>query len=89
MQLSQFVHLSAMLGDDPPPPPGDFLVMHLRPWPPDLPPPPQWPNLSACLPEIAQRFGMPIFHDDETEVFALSDAARALQLEKPQKPPGG
>jgi Dolichyl-phosphate-mannose-protein mannosyltransferase len=89
MQFSQFVHLSAMLGDDPPPPPGDFLVMHLRPWPPNLPPPPQWPNLSACLPEIAQRFGMPIFHDDETEVFALSDAARALQLEKPQKPPGG
>jgi hypothetical protein len=74
MQLSQFVHLSALLRGDAAG--ADFLVMHLRTWPSTFPPPPQWPDLTTCLAQIEQRFGAPVHRDDDIEVFALSPAGK-------------
>ena len=74
MQLTQFVHLSALLRGDVAG--ADFLVMHLRPWPSTLPPAPQWPDLTSCLPQIEQHFGAPVYRDDDIEVFALSPAGK-------------
>lgn len=74
LRLEQFVHLSALLrgnlGD------ADLLVMHLHSWPPNLPPPPQWPDLATCLGQIEQQFGAPVYRDDDIEVFALSPAGK-------------
>ena len=53
------------------------LVMHLRTWPSTLPPAPQWPDLATCLPQIEQRFGAPVYRDDDIEVFALSPAGES------------
>jgi hypothetical protein len=80
MQLTQFVHLSALLRGETAG--GDFLVMHLQSWPapPILPAAPQWPDLGTCLPQIEQRFGAPVYRDGDIEVFALSAAGKsALQ----------
>jgi hypothetical protein len=74
LQLTQFVHLSALLRGDSAD--ADFLVMHLRTWPSTLPPAPQWPDLATCLPQIEQRFGAPVYRDDDIEVFALSSAGK-------------
>lgn len=75
MQLAQFAHLDTLLlgqisG-------ADFLVMHLHPWPSNLPPAPQWPDVATCLPQLEQYFGAPAYRDEEVEVFALSPAGRA------------
>ena len=75
MRLAQFVHLNALLQGDAAG--ADFLVMHLHPWPSNLPPAPQWPDVATCLPQLEQHFGAPAYRDDELEVFALSPAARA------------
>ena len=76
MRLAQFVHLSALLRGDTQG--ADFLVMHLHAWPQNQPPPPQWPDVTACLSRVEQHFGAPVYGDDEIEVFALSAAARNM-----------
>ena len=38
---------------------------------------PEWPDMAACLPTFEQKFGAPVFRDDEIVVFALRDEARA------------
>jgi len=73
MQLRQFVHLSALLRGDTQG--ADYLVVHLRPWP-DPVAPSGWPDVAVCLPRIEQRFGAPVYRDDDIEAFALSPAAR-------------
>ncbi|MGI8895953.1 MAG: hypothetical protein ACR2HE_09940, partial [Casimicrobiaceae bacterium] len=57
MRMRKFAHLSALLR-------GEtygaaYLVMHLRPW--KTPPESRvkWPDVAACLPLIAQRYGDP------------------------------
>jgi hypothetical protein len=75
MQLTQFTHLAALLSGAASG--ADLLVMHRHPWPANLPPAPQWPDMTACLPQIEQQFGTPLYHDDEIDVYALSDAGRA------------
>ncbi|MDR3389501.1 MAG: hypothetical protein P4L92_20845 [Rudaea sp.] len=80
MRLTRFVHLPALLRGDTHD--ADFLVMHLKSWPPTLPATAEWPDLSTCLPQIEQHFGAPVYHDAEIEVFALSAAARALSAAK-------
>jgi hypothetical protein len=77
MQLSRFVHLSALLRGETAG--GDYLVVHLHPWPDPQQPPSGWPDIKACLPQIEQRFGPPVHRDDEIEVFALSPAAQPAQ----------
>lgn len=42
------------------------------------PPPPQWPDVTACLSRVEQHVGAPVYGDDEIEVFALSAAARKM-----------
>ena len=74
MRLSHFVHLDALLQGDTAD--ADFLVMHLHPWPPTLPPAPQWPDVATCVPQLEQRLGAPAYRDEEVEVFALSAAGR-------------
>ncbi|HZP65746.1 MAG TPA: hypothetical protein VFB32_05505 [Rudaea sp.] len=73
MRLANFVHLATLQ----PGAEGDLLVMHLAPWPATLPPPPQWPDLSVCLPELERRFGAPVYRDADVEAFALTPAGRA------------
>jgi hypothetical protein len=75
MQLSRFVHLSTLLRGDTAG--GDYLVVHRHPWPDPKEPPSGWPDMNICLPQIEQRFGAPMYRDDEIEVFALSPAAHA------------
>ena len=73
MRLDHFVHLSALLRGETAS--ADYLVVHLRSWPKPAKPPPQWPDVaSTCLPMIEQRFGAPVYRDDDIEVFALSPA---------------
>jgi hypothetical protein len=49
--------------------------VHLRSWPKPAKPPPQWPDMAnTCLPQIEQRFGTPVYRDEDIEVFALSPA---------------
>lgn len=74
MQLRQYVHLSALLRGETGR--GDFLVVHLRAWPYPRNPPPQWPDIATCLPQIERRFGTPVYRDDDIEAFALSTAAK-------------
>jgi hypothetical protein len=81
MRLTQFVQLSALLRGAPSlnmPGGADFLVMHLKSWPPTLPPATGWHDVAACLPQIEQHFGAPVYRDAEIEVFALSAAAHEL-----------
>ncbi len=81
MHLAQFVHLSALLRGDTER--ADFLVMHLHTWPSDLPLAEPWPDESACLARIGERFGAPVYRDDDIEVYALSAVARtALESAK-------
>jgi hypothetical protein len=81
MRLTQFVHLPALMrgdmGD------ADFLVMHLKSWPPNLAPTAEWPDLTTCLPQIERHFGAPVYRDADIEVFALSAAARNAPGLKP------
>ena len=77
MRMRKFAHLSALLR-------GEtygaaYLVMHLRPWktPPESRV--EWPDVAACLPLIAQRYGEPVFRDGSLVVFDLRPAnARAV-----------
>jgi len=70
MRLTQFVHLSALLRGDTAG--ADYLVVHRRAWPKPARPPPQWPDVNVCLPAIEQRFGAPVYRDDDIDVFALA-----------------
>jgi len=70
MQLRQFVHLSALLRGETFG--ADYLVVHLRAWPDPRDPPAAWPDLSTCLPAIEQRFGAPVYRDEDIEAFALA-----------------
>jgi hypothetical protein len=75
MQLSRFVHLSALLRGQTMG--GDYLVVHLRAWPDPEHPPSGWPDLAVCLPRIEQHFGQPVYRDRDIEVFALAPDRRA------------
>jgi hypothetical protein len=77
MQLGRFVHLSALLRGQTAG--ADYLVVHFHPWPDPKQPPSGWPDLSACLAQIEQHFGVAVYRDDEIEVFALPPAARLAQ----------
>ena len=71
MRLDHFVHLSQLLRGDTAG--ADYLVVHMRSWPKPAKPPPQWPDMAAtCLPQIEQRFGTPVYRDEDIEVFALT-----------------
>ncbi|HEX4481775.1 MAG TPA: hypothetical protein VH082_13245 [Rudaea sp.] len=76
IRFREFVHVSGLLRGETYG--GDFLVVHLHAWPTAASAPTQWPDIGVCLPKIESRFGTPVFRDDEIEVFALSDAARAI-----------
>ena len=71
MRLDHFVHLSDLLRGDTAD--AQYLVVHLRSWPKPAKPPPQWPDVAnTCLPLIEQRFGAPVYRDEDIEVFALT-----------------
>ncbi len=76
IRFREFVHVSGLLRGETYG--GDFLVVHLHAWPSAERAPTQWPDISACRPQIESRFGEPVFRDEEIEVFALSDAARSI-----------
>ena len=75
MQLSQFTHLSSVLRGETAG--ADYLVVHLRAWPESDGPPSGWPDVATCLPLIEQRFGAPVYRDDDIEAFALKPLAPA------------
>jgi len=75
MQLSRFMHLSALLRGDSAG--ADYLVVHLRPWPEAEGPPSGWPDIATCLPLIEQRLGAPVYRDADIEAFALKAATPA------------
>jgi len=77
MRMRKFAHLSALLRGETHG--AAYLVVHLRPWktPPESEV--EWPNVAACLPLIAQRYGEPVFRDGSLVVFDLRPAnARAV-----------
>jgi len=74
MRLTNFVYLSGLLRGETYG--ADYLVVHLRAWPKSAKPPPEWPDMSTCAPQIEQHFGTPLYRDDDIEVFALSAKAR-------------
>jgi hypothetical protein len=74
IRLANFVHLSSLLAGNAGE--ADYLIVHKTLWaipPGDTRP---WPDVRACLPVIAARFGSPVFEDADITVFALTDAAR-------------
>lgn len=75
MRLREVRHLSAILRGESKG--ADFLVMHLHAWPAYVPPP-EWPDVGKCLPQVEAKLGPPVFRDRDMEVFALSAKARAL-----------
>jgi len=51
----------------------------LRPWKTPPSSEVEWPDVAACLPLIAQRYGEPVFRDGSLVVFDLRPAnARAV-----------
>lgn len=51
----------------------DYLVMRQRPpTGPGGEPAPDWPDVGACLPVLAARFGDPVYRDDDITVFTLA-----------------
>ncbi|MEJ7669638.1 MAG: hypothetical protein WKH97_13070 [Casimicrobiaceae bacterium] len=77
MRMRKLAHLSAVLR-------GEtygaaYLVVHLRPWKTPPSSEVEWPDVAACLPLIAQRYGDPVFRDGSLVVFDLRPAnARAV-----------
>jgi len=72
MRMRQFVHLSALLRGETA---GvDYLVVHRRAAGANSP----WPDVQQCLPQLARRFGDPVYGDAQITVFGLSRAAAAL-----------
>ena len=82
IRLANFVHLSSLLeggSSD-----ADYLVVHKTLWAtPSIMHP--WPDMHACMPLIAARFGRPVFEDADITVFLLS-ASRAGTTENSRAP---
>ena len=74
LPMRNFIHLTALLRGETRD--ADFLVVHLAPWktPPDAEV--DWPDMRACLPILAAKFGAPVRQDDGIVVFRLRAAAR-------------
>jgi hypothetical protein len=69
INLANFVHLSSLLdGRDRD---ADYLVVHKTLWAIPAGNTRPWPDMQACLPTIAARFGAPVFEDPDIVVFAL------------------
>ncbi|MDQ2961879.1 MAG: hypothetical protein M3R31_01790 [Pseudomonadota bacterium] len=69
LRFRKFVHLSEILAGKASG--ADYLVMHLAPWktPPDAEV--EWPDVTACLPEIEAKLGTPVYRDGQIVVFDL------------------
>ncbi len=75
MHLRQFVNISELLSGHPHG--GDLLIVHLRHWPPNMNPPPRWPDVPACLARIEKKLGSPAYHSSYLDVFPLSAKGRS------------
>ncbi len=74
IRLANFVHLSSLLAGTARE--ADYLIVHKTLWAIPAGDTRPWPDMRACLPLIAARFGAPVFEDADITVFALTDAAR-------------
>jgi hypothetical protein len=70
IRLANFVHLSSLL--DGRTAGADYLVVHKTLWAIPAGNRRPWPDMQACLPAIAARFGPPVFEDPDIVVFALA-----------------
>jgi hypothetical protein len=72
IHFRHFIALEALMRGEHP---GDFLVMHRKPW---LTAQEDWPDIDACLPTIEAKLGAPAYDDGDIAVFALTEKARAI-----------
>lgn len=69
LRMRHFAHLSALLRGQTYG--ADFLIVHVKPW--KTPPDEQieWPDMTACMPQIEARYGAPVWRGDGMVVYAL------------------
>ncbi|HEX6138418.1 MAG TPA: hypothetical protein VF059_12215 [Casimicrobiaceae bacterium] len=69
MRLREMVHLSSLLRGDTHG--GDYLVLHRTPGRTASDPGKLWPDITACMPAIAERLGPPTYRDGQIVVYKL------------------
>ena len=70
MRMRELVHLSSILRGDAQG--ADYLVVHVKPRNMAADPGAAWPDMTRCMPAIAERLGAPAYRDDQIVVYNLA-----------------
>lgn len=70
MKMRELVHLTSILRGDAHG--ADYLVLHVKPRNMAADPGASWPDMTRCMPAIAERLGPPAYRDDQVVVYKLA-----------------